>query len=286
MEPSDEGHKKPLVNEKELKAKWDELCKTGRNRKKLTILKDDNNIRELLKSCADWNVKTYTVYGKPVEYREINIDKTSVISLEEVCRCLSSVYNADYDVDSEPIKSAPPKTKTLVWNENSKYHNTSKKDIEKYILSLGFIKKKGYIPQWSDHANLIYIKPLRVDWYIVEYSLMIEFDGMQHFSDGGDHMNKDLFTRFRRDYCKDFYSTNFNKNILRLPANMPLEICCEWIDKALSMIKKGVRVHFSYRHFINKLMYEKLLTDIYWEIVPSPTLDWEPSNVGNFLKND
>ena len=79
---------------------------------------------------------------------------------------------------------------------------------------------------------------------------MIEIDGKQHFRGGWhDKTPKCFENRLRKDYLKDVYALQFNRNFIRIPFNLEMDKVIELINYAIIESRANRRIHLSYEHF-------------------------------------
>lgn len=88
--------------------------------------------------------------------------------------------------------------------------------IESYLIIQGKkYKREEYFSECKDY------RPLPFDFYLEDYNLIIEFDGLQHFKPWGNPGDEDKYiAKLRKTHEHDLIKTNYcvsnNKNILRI----------------------------------------------------------------------
>lgn len=130
--------------------------------------------------------------------------------------------------------------------------------IKNMLNSLGYIQNKDYFCE-QKFENMKYIKSLKLDFFLPNCSIAIEFDGQSHFSvvdgwGGLDGLQKSL----DRDYCKDFYCVQNKISMLRFPY-MCIDQLNEKRLKNLIELCGTTQVYLSYSHLIEKIKEELIL---------------------------
>lgn len=98
------------------------------------------------------------------------------------------------------------------------YVSEGEQRIETYLDKLNV----EYYREHTFPSTLRYIKPLRLDFYLPEFNLVIEFDGISHYKKRTHGILPSIATsRFRevltKDRIKDVWCQNNRKNMLRIP---------------------------------------------------------------------
>lgn len=127
--------------------------------------------------------------------------------------------------------------------------------IKSILNSLGYIQGKDYICE-EKFKGMKYIKALKLDFFLAEYSIAIEFDGQSHFSivegwGGYDGLLKSL----ERDYTKDIYCIKNKISMLRFPYMCIDQLDQERLRDFIELCKK-TQVYMSYSHLIEKIKEE------------------------------
>lgn len=86
---------------------------------------------------------------------------------------------------------------------------------ERKISSFLNSKSIHYLTQFR-FENCKYKKPLPFDFYLPDYNLAIEYDGIVHFEDRFNNIENFILTK-KRDKIKDDYCKKNNVNLLRIP---------------------------------------------------------------------
>lgn len=89
-------------------------------------------------------------------------------------------------------------------------HNTNKGFVNKNGCIVGFYKttNKRYIEDKYSFDDCIYKRKLRFDFYLPDYNVCIEFQGLQHYIAvdymGGDvdFQNRQIRDNIKKEYCK------------------------------------------------------------------------------------
>ena len=122
--------------------------------------------------------------------------------------------------------------------------------IIEYLETLGYKDQVSMDLEWTDVDNLRDTGPLKIDIYLRHENLMIEIDGKQHFRGGWhDKTPKCFENRLRKDYLKDVYALQFNRNFIRIPFNLEMDKVIELINYAIIESRANRRIHLSYEHF-------------------------------------
>lgn len=140
------------------------------------------------------------------------------------------------------------------------------KMIEEALNMLGYVKGSTYIREHT-FEDLKAARKLFLDVWLPELSLVIEFDGEQHFR-MPDHWGgeESLIETKYRDKIKDSYCVTNKKNLLRIPYNItPLTVSSlkELISMVEEQCRSGRHVYFSYREYIDHVAETQDLSEIF-----------------------
>lgn len=123
------------------------------------------------------------------------------------------------------------------------------------LINWEFIEEVHY---FTEHPleNMVYIKPLRLDFYIKEnmcgnpHPIAIEFDHIQHFEDMKGIWGKCLETQ-KRDMRKDLFCVQNQINLIRIPYTD--KITDEYLATLIKKCRTDKVVYISYRHYEDEI---------------------------------
>lgn len=101
-----------------------------------------------------------------------------------------------------------------------------------------------YYRELAFPKSLVYVMPLRFDYYLPQYRLAIEYDGRGHYYEvtvGGLVRRRRLYDALKRDQIKNEWCKHTGRNLLRIPFWRLDRI--QWmVLAAIQRCKKGERV--------------------------------------------
>ena len=126
-------------------------------------------------------------------------------------------------------------------------------------------KGEGYIQSHLKKNNINFetektfkdcedLRCLRFDFYVPNYNLLIEYDGIQHFKSTLRCKFNEFFNILKRDQIKNMYAITNKINLLRIPYNIKS-------DKIEYIIKETFKEIKENNHIVK--FYNKELYDIY-----------------------
>lgn len=94
-----------------------------------------------------------------------------------------------------------------------KFESSGEEEISRILKQKGIKFYREY--SFKDLVNIKTNKPLRFDFYIIDYNTVIEFDGLQHKLKMSGQTGRDLKDQKQRDKLKNEYCKKNKIKILR-----------------------------------------------------------------------
>jgi len=182
---------------------------------------------------------------------------------EYFVKVVNKIHNGEYEYPGDYIND---KTKMAIlckihgiFYQSPHYHKIGGKckaclDQQKDSKGIRTIKKIldeleiRYVTE-EKFDGLKYKLPLRIDIYLIDYKLCIEYDGEQHFKAVEFWGGERAFLKGRiKDLIKDVYCVKNGLNLLRIPFNA--NINKELLVCVIDMCKSGQQYCISYPEFI------------------------------------
>lgn len=134
----------------------------------------------------------------------------------------------------------------------SAYRSESKGSlaIRKVLERCGFVNGKTYFSE-KQLEGLRHVLPLRLDFYLPEVNLAIEYDGKQHFTTSGWGDADALSLCKKRDVIKDSYCISRKISIIRIPYYLELDV--EMLESIIEYCKLGNLVYGSYSDYVEEV---------------------------------
>lgn len=143
-------------------------------------------------------------------------------------------------------------------------------EIKKLLYELGYRLDETYFREYK-FEDLKHIDVLKLDIYIPDSNLIIEYDGQYHFEYRTNRSNEeDLKVNKFRDMLKDKYCVINKINLLRIPYNITPNL--NLISNAIYLCKTGNHIYMSYNHYFEIVKLETDLSKVLYIEVPSPKM--------------
>ena len=176
---------------------------------------------------------------------------TSKKKMKIYCPVLSKIDNEPHGIFSQRA-SAHKKGEGCPQCAKERVNSKGVVAIKNILTSLGYIENNHYICE-ETFPGMKFVKPLRLDFYLHESRIAIEFDGETHFKSvnswgGLDALEKSV----KKDYCKDLYCLQNQISILRFPYGCMDSLTEDRLKEFIELCKKTC-VYLSYSHLIEPI---------------------------------
>lgn len=114
-------------------------------------------------------------------------------------------------------KGNGPETKVLTKKSKGRIVSVGEIKISKHLVKLGIKYKRE--KTFRSCVNPATKCPLRYDFYLPDYKLLIEFDGNHHKYRMKGSSNKDFVEQRKRDLIKDKWAKSSGYQLLRIPSS-------------------------------------------------------------------
>ena len=158
----------------------------------------DKLTKSMTKSFDQFVVEANKIHDNKYQYIEATYQK-ALVHTEIICPLHGSFWQSpDNHLHGKGCKSC---------NESQG---------EKAIRRILVLNEIEFFEQWTDH-DCIKIKPLKFDFYLPSFDIIIEFDGQQHFRPTGFFGGKKAFRKLKEyDQFKDSWAKKHQIRLLRI----------------------------------------------------------------------
>lgn len=122
-------------------------------------------------------------------------------------------------------------------------HYRAASKVERYIVN--YVRERHLLfDREKEFPDLVDENPLRFDFYLMDYNLLVEVDGEQHYRGSMFHRTREQWMKqVNHDEMKNKYCKEREIHLLRIPTTCSTQETYCLLDRAISSIKVGERVH-------------------------------------------